>query len=125
MEIAGSDKTRTAGFAILAAALAAIAIGLAVQTFMAARAVGSIQDDAVQRLLAKLAWLSTVLLALTLVLLFWTLAKFFRWRMRSGPVHGPTPYVDAWSLAGKRLKLPDENPPEQGHEPDRGEEPDD
>jgi len=112
MEVTGSQNTRTLSFTILIAALAAMAGGLAVQTFLVARAVGGSMDDQARSLLAKLAWLSTVLLALAVVLLFWTVARFLRWRVRPEARQGPTQYVDAWSLAGQRFQLKEEgNPP--------------
>jgi hypothetical protein len=100
---------------LLIAALGAIASGLAVQTFITARAISQIDDSAVESLLARLAWLSTVLLALTLMLLFWTVARLFRWRLSARRRIGPTPYVDAWSLAGQRMNVPAE---EEGEDPD-------
>jgi hypothetical protein len=120
VEIGDSSKLNLVSLLLLIAALAAIASGLAVQTFIASQAVSQIDDHAVKSLLARLAWLSTVLLALALVLLFWMVARLFRWNLATRRRVGPTPYVDAWSLAGQRVKLPDDQDDEDEEDQEEG-----
>ena len=119
MEVDDSSKPGLLSLLLLIAALCAIAGGLSVQTFMTARAISSIEDPDVEALLARLAWLSMVLLALTLVLLFWGVARLFRWGFGSHGRAVRTPYVDAWSLAGQRMKAPEETEEEDDGTDDR------
>ncbi|MFB3891319.1 MAG: hypothetical protein ACE15C_04770 [Phycisphaerae bacterium] len=56
------------------------------------------------KLLARLAVVSIAMLCLTAVMLFWVVARFLMQRLRPEGRHARTPYVDAWSLAGKRAK---------------------
>jgi uncharacterized BrkB/YihY/UPF0761 family membrane protein len=61
----------------------------------------------------RLALVCAVLLGLTLVVMFWMIVRFVGLRVRP-PVERPaTKHVDAWSLAGQRLKLSDEELPEE------------
>jgi len=105
MEVTSGGTTRTAHFVILIAALVVIVVGLAALTVLAAQAAGAVSDARVQKLLLRLAWLSLVLLGMTLVLLLWAAMRFVRSRIRFTKGRTETPYVDAWSLAGKRFKL--------------------
>jgi len=117
MENMSIDRSQVISFAIRAAVLLAVAIGLAAQTFMAAEAAGQMTDEPARKLLAKIAWLSVAMLGLTLLLLFWTVARFFRRRLPGGLAHHRTPYVDAWALAGKRFQLDDsESESEEGED---------
>lgn len=63
--------------------------------------------------LMRLAWLTLAVLGATLVLLLWAVIRAVGMRLR--PEHkGPTPYVDAWSIAGQRACAP--KPPEDQSE---------
>jgi len=107
MEFIGSDRAQTISFAVRIAVLMTVTVGLATQTFMSAEATGRIADEPARKLLARIGWLSVAMLGLTLVLLFWTVVRYFRRRLPPGVGHQRTPYVDAWSLAGKRFQLDD------------------
>ncbi len=65
------------------------------------------------KMLAKLAGLSLVMLCITLVMLFWLVARFLLHRFRGTSHSQKTEYVDAWSLAGKRMKAPPEEEEEE------------
>lgn len=121
MEVTDRQKSETVSFTILIASLGAIGLGLAALTFMATRQAEAVSDTEMRRFLARLAWLSFVLLALTLVVLFWTVARLLRARMRSDGPFEATPYVNAWALAGKRFKLDQTESPDQ----DEADEPED
>lgn len=94
---------------ILIVALIAIAAGLVALTLLTARAAGEVKDPDLHMVLARLAWVATALLCLTLLLLLWAMMRFVRSRIRFTTERTPTPYVDAWALAGKRFKLPEED----------------
>ncbi len=121
MEVTDHQKSEIVSFTILIVSLGAIGLGLAALTFMATRQIEAVSDTEMRRFLARLAWLSFVLLAVTLVVLFWTVTRLLRVPMRSeGPLEA-TPYVDAWALAGKRFKLDQTESPDQ----DEADEPED
>jgi len=108
MEAMSSRTTRTLHFVILISALAVIVIGLSALTILTAHAAAAAPDAPTRKLLLRLAWLSLVLLAMTLVLLLWAAMRLVRSRIRFSKGPTTTPYVDAWSLAGKRFKLEDD-----------------
>lgn len=110
MEIDKQRTVRTANFIILIVSLTAMATGLALLTLVTTRAAGRIGDTETQKLLMRLAWVALALLCLTLVLLLWAVMRFVRSRIRFSRQRTHTPYVDAWALAGKRFKLPEEQP---------------
>ena len=64
--------------------------------------------------MVRLALLCMALLGLTLVAMFWLVVRFLRSRLPEAPPGGRTEHVDAWSLAGKRLKVGEE----EGEDPD-------
>ena len=116
MEIEKARKIQTINFVILIITLAAIAAGLAVLIGLTTRAAAAVDDAQAQRLLARLAWVSVALLALTLIVLLWMVMRFVRRRFRP-PGRSCTPYVDAWALAGQRFKL-EENPLDEDDDED-------
>ena len=87
--------------------LALLALGLAVVLDKALAAAAATEGD-VRRHLVGLAWLAAALLALALMTMLWVVVRLilFRARLRRQPT--ATKYVDAWSLAGKRFKLDEE-----------------
>ena len=121
----GSDRTtRSVSFAFVILGLGALAAGLGVMLAIAARGAWQVTDAPTQKLLLRLAWLSLVLLCVTLVLLLWAVLRHVRYRLYSAPPLKPSQYVDAWELAGRRLTLddaddaPDDAPdgaPDGGH----------
>ena len=105
---------------MLAICLAAIAVALAMVVAMAAREVpGSAGPK--REYLYYLALTSLLLLGVTLVMLGWIVVRFVVYWIAARRARSVTPYVDAWSLAGKRFQLkdPDENNDEKdGDGPD-------
>ncbi len=75
---------------------------------MASRAGASAENAAMRKILARFAWVSLVVLSFAIVLLFWAVMRFYRERHPPRRERTHTPYVDAWSLAGKRFKLEDD-----------------
>ena len=94
---------------ILIVALIAMAAGLVTLTLLTARAAEEVKGTDLHMVLARLAWVATALLCLTLVLLLWAVMRFVRSRIQFSTKGTPIPYVDAWALAGKRFKLPEED----------------
>jgi hypothetical protein len=63
-------------------------------------------DNERRRGMLMIAWMSLAMLTLSLLLLLWAVLRWVR--ARQGPLKRaePTPYVDAWSLAGQRMQTP-------------------
>ena len=111
-------KTRIINSAILIVTLIAIASGLVVLTLLTSHAAAQMQDVRAQQLLARLAWVSLTLLAVTCILLLWAAMRLYRSGIFETKPHKRTPYVDAWALAGKRFQLSDDEkiPPDEDPE---------
>lgn len=62
-----------------------------------------------QKGLTLVAWMLFALMAVSLLMLLWMLIRYFVQRTTPSGERSKTPYVDAWSLAGKRLKLKKED----------------
>lgn len=105
---------------LLVVLLIVIAVGLGWLTVMTAQAAAATrdQDQALAKRLGELAWLSLALLGMTLILLLWSVMKLLRGPFVSIRRHEPTPYVDAWSEAGQRLKIDDTDRPGESSEKD-------
>jgi hypothetical protein len=56
----------------------------------------------------RFALVCTALLGLTLVVIFWLVVRFARTRIPQPPPPGRTEHVDAWRLAGERMKMEEE-----------------
>lgn len=97
-------------FAIVAISLAVIGTALGCLVFVTADHAAATTDPATRRYLARLAWMSLALLMLVVVLFVWLVVRRIsaRVRHRRRPA-GPTPYLDAWTLAGQRFKLSSED----------------
>ncbi len=108
MEIDPEPAGRNISQIILIVMLAVMAGGLFVVTAMAANLAGEVENIDQRRVLARIAWVAISLMGLALVVLLWTVMRYFRSRMQLGQHREPTPYVDAWSLAGKRMQVPTE-----------------
>jgi heme/copper-type cytochrome/quinol oxidase subunit 2 len=104
MTIEQERRSRTVNFVVVVALLVLLVVGLAVLFAVTAQGAGKDASPAIQKYLARLAGLSMALLATTLLLLAWVVARHVLSRLRPEG-HPPTPYVDAWALAGKRLRL--------------------
>ena len=117
MEIDRSKTLSVLRHAILAVCLAAIAVGLGVMVFLAARQIPEAVGPK-RKYFSYVALTSVLLLGATLVALGWVLIRLVTDRLGARKARSVTPYVDAWSLAGKRFKLKagDEGEEEKGRE---------
>lgn len=117
---------RRINFAVLVIGLTALAGMLGTLLAILTQAAGTTGDPHTRAFLARLAWACAAVLALTLVLLAWVLARYVAYRIGPGRKARRTKYVDAWALAGKRLKPPpeDEDDDQEGDSsPDRSSSP--
>lgn len=71
--------------------------------------------------LAQIAWLLLILLCLTLLILFWMVARRWREGILDGPEARKTAYVDLWSEAGRRMELQEDDDWEDSEEGDEDE----
>lgn len=118
MEIDRSKTLSVLRHAILAVCLAAIAIGLGVMVFLAAQRIPEAAGPK-RKYFSYVALTSVLLLGATLVALGWVLVRLVMDRLGARKARSVTPYVDAWSLAGKRFKL---EAPDEGEEEEKGRE---
>lgn len=112
MEIEHSNRLRTASFVILGLALGLIVAGcglMLVLTWQVARNTDPLAGKETLRLLGRMAWLSASMLGLALLLLAWAVMRFLARRIGLNKPTRPTEYVDAWSVAGQRFQLPDDD----------------
>ena len=119
MEVERVKTIRAVSFALMVIVLLLIAVGCATTLVVASRSAGLTDPDTpARRAFAKIALLSTATLGLTLVLLVWAATHLVaeRFAAAEGRKHPPTPHVDAWSVAGKRFQLDedDDSSPEEG-----------
>ena len=119
-----SDKpARSVSFLFVVLGLLAIAAGQVGMLVTTTRGVSEIADVATRKLLLRLAWLSLVLLCLTLVMLLWAVIRHVRYQMRSDLPVGQSGYVDAWALAGQRFQLKEgDDEEDDGQDDDDGRE---
>ncbi len=116
MEKEHVKKIKTITFTVQVTWLLVGVILLSVLIFVLTEGI-AVKELWVQRWLLRMAWLSAALLGLTLVLLLWAVVRYVKFRTYAAQRSRPTPYVDAWALAGKRFQLDDEEE-EQDDEPD-------
>jgi hypothetical protein len=109
MELDPGKPARSASFAFVVLGLVAICAGLGAMLYVTASAVSGVTDLATRKLLARLAWGSMALLCVALVLLVWAVLRHIRQALTSSPPLPPSQYVNAWELAGKRFKLPEDD----------------
>ncbi len=110
-------RDRTISFIVIAVFLVVCAITLGLLIAMVAANIGD-ADGKAKQLLGRFAWICTVMLGVTVVFLFWHVMRFFRFRMNSGEKFSPTPYVNAWAEAGRRMQAPPEDDSENEQEDD-------
>jgi len=114
VEIDRVRKIRAVSSVAVIVLLLLIATGCAATLIIASRAAGAaVRGSTIKQAFARLALLSTATLGLTLILLVWWAARLLSFLLRPTTRHGPTPYVDAWAVAGKRFKLDDEEAAEE------------
>jgi len=123
MEI-GPDRTvRSLSFLFVAVGLVLICAGLGAMLFLAVSAAHQAADLPTKKLLIRMAWISLVLLLLSLLLLVAAAFRHARYRLEAQQPTRPTPHVDAWAEAGRRFKLPDDEPREDRQDSDGPDEP--
>ena len=94
----------TVKYIVLALLLAAMAVALGAVVVYAARGAQAAGPEK-REYLYYLAWTCLVLLGLVVVALVWIVARFVAYRAGPPRPWSRTPYIDAWSLAGKRFRL--------------------
>ena len=113
MAIEPNTTSRSASFVVVIVGLTVICVGLGAMMFITIEAATAVKDQAARKLLARLAWMSLVLLCLALIMTVWVLLRYVRHRMRDTErPPEPSTYVNAWELAGKRFQLNEDNEPE-------------
>jgi membrane protein implicated in regulation of membrane protease activity len=114
MAIEDNTASPFASFVVVLVGLVIICVGLGAMMFITIEAASATTDLAVRKLLARLSWLSLVLLCLALLMTTWVLMRYVRHRLRDGAAAPaePSSYVNAWEIAGKRFQLNEDNEPE-------------
>ena len=107
MEVRRHSTARIVSSVIVTLLLAAMAAGL-LYVFLKAADAAAGADERTRADLGRLAWLGMALLSISAVLLFGSLVRTLRFCLRKQAPREPTPYVDAWAEAGRRIKLPDD-----------------
>ena len=127
MAIETNTTSRSASFVVVIVGLTVICVGLGAMMFITIEAATAVKDQAARKLLARLAWMSLVLLCLALIMTVWVLLRYVRHRMRDAERPSPpSTYINAWELAGKRFQLNEDNEPEDpDYLPDDGEDEED
>ena len=88
MDLKPDGTTRGVSFVFVVLGLVALAAGLLAMLFIAIQGASEIPDPPAQKFLLRLAWLSLLLLGMTLVLLVWAI----RWMVsRMAQVAGESP----------------------------------
>jgi membrane protein implicated in regulation of membrane protease activity len=114
MAIETDTASRSTSFTVVLVGLVIICVGLGAMMFITIEAVSATTDQAARKLLARLSWLSLVLLCLAVLMTTWVVLRYVRHRLRDGAATPaePSQYVNAWELAGKRFQLNEDNEPE-------------
>ena len=127
MEVDPRRTSRALSFGLVVLGLVAISAGLIAMLVITTQAAGTTTEPRTKNLLAHLAWLSLALLSLTLVLLVWAVMRHVRYWLRPVRRARSSQYVDAWALAGKRIKVPEDEDSDDdrpdGDDDDRDDEP--
>lgn len=117
MEMRHSSTARIVSSVVVTLLLAAMAVGL-VHVFVKAAAAAADADEKTRAALGRLAWVGMALVGMSAVLLLWSLARTLRLCLPRRTRSEPTPYVNAWAEAGRRIRAPDEDeglqPPQAG-----------
>ena len=110
MDLEQSLAARRVSSIVVTVLLAVIAAGM-VYVVLTVTGAAAGADEPTRRGLARLAWIGMLLLAVSVVLLVWSLARTLRLYLARPQQHRPTEYVDAWSEAGRRMQV--ESEPEE------------
>lgn len=121
MDVENDNPAPPVSAVLVAGVLVLLASGLVAQIALATGAAAGVSDPAVKKLLARLAWLALAMLALDVVVSFWLVVRVLSARSRRLHIGGSTPYVDAWSTAGKRFQLDDSDGQDDDEEGDQRE----
>ncbi|MGC9455153.1 MAG: hypothetical protein ACP5HU_09850 [Phycisphaerae bacterium] len=110
MEVRRPSAARTISFAILFASLI-IAAGMLVALLVTMLDRAEATDDPeLRRILVRVAWATLVMLAVDMLVLLWGAMRFMSRVLGAPPPRRPpTPYIDAWAEAGRRLKLEEQD----------------
>ncbi len=106
MEVEDHRTFQRINYTLLVGSLILVSLGLGGVIWITTRAYGR-GDDQTRRLLYQLAWVATVTLGITLLLLMFVILRWIRLRLKPPTKLPETHYIDAWSEAGKRIRLPD------------------
>ncbi len=105
MEVENYRTFQRINYTLLVGSLVLVSSGLTGVIWITASAYGGADEETRQRLY-QLAWVAIATLGVTLLLLMLIILRWIRLRLKP-PVKLPkTHYIDAWSEAGKRFRLP-------------------
>ena len=90
------------------AAILGVLLGLVLSGLPQAAGNSTPAEKAHRSGLVRFAVVCVALLGLTLIVMFWLVVRFLGSRFQAPLEHSRTEHVDAWSLAGKRLKVGEE-----------------
>ncbi|MGA2266652.1 MAG: hypothetical protein ABSH10_09530 [Phycisphaerae bacterium] len=97
---------RRIDFAIMIISLVVIGTALGCLMVITSRYAAIEHDPNVHRYLARLSLIALLLLLFVVFVFCWMVMRYVFLRLRHrGQPRRPTPYVNAWALAGKRFKL--------------------
>jgi hypothetical protein len=97
---------RRIDFAIVVISLVVIGTALGCLVFITSGYAAVEHDPNTHRYLARLSLISLILLLFVVFVFAWIVMRYVFLRLQHrGQPGRPTPYVDAWTLAGKRFKL--------------------
>ena len=106
MEVENYRTFQRINYTLLVGSLVLVSSGLTGVIWITASAYGGADEETRQRLY-QLAWVATVTLGITLLLLMLVILRWIRLRLKPPTKLPETHYIDAWSEAGKRIHLPD------------------
>ncbi len=114
MAIETNTTSRSTSFVVVLVGLVVMCVGLGAMMFITIEAASATTDPAARKLLARLSWMSLVLLCMAGLMTMWVVMRHVRHRMRdsAAPPAEPSQYVNAWELAGKRFQLNEDNEPD-------------
>ncbi|MBN1941838.1 MAG: hypothetical protein JW849_00940 [Phycisphaerae bacterium] len=102
------QTVRRINYTVLTFCLLLVAGGMTAVVFVLARAAASAEGEA-RPWLFRLAWAAATCLGIDALLLLWILLRWMRLRMIPSAPLPETPYIDAWSEAGKRIQVDEDD----------------